>query len=666
MINIYYPRLVVPFGHKQFLSLIPTARPPPFFSVGDAVIRPFLTLFQAIPIIDLQKTRTTPIHATTIPFGFVFAPEVIGNYSDEELAAMIPEIEQAVGLTKEKMNRTFHKSWEKVKNAPPEQLILEQLLHYVTTYGFRDLGIYSAESIYIPYEALNIPEIRAGQIKLTIIHGYTHSQLQEKVKTLLSTGVALKETTIKALMECITALNFREIKIDDVKNKEVKCRLCDYLQVTPDQPVEFLRYLIFKATNNTLIIKNDETIESIKAAVKNNSEIANLYEKFERKNGLEPLASIFYRFKPLFLAFKTQPLLRHTINRIRKLAITYHQPMPEDYLNTYTAKIKHKEPGLDQLRAVLAHVNPFRKVRLAYALNYRLHAKDAIMFKIRNRKSFATGFDAGDYDQKLVRESLDLVLTSLVEDLTEKIRGKTIYFDPLFTYALPATEKQFSGNIPCGSFITLPSNMIIGIHWENLPDEMVDLDLSLMGCTKFGWDGQYRSDGSSDILFSGDITDAPDGATEAFYIQKQVPGTYLLMVNHFNRGRESSVPFKMFVARASETPFGYNYTVDPNNVEMIIPNMMDARQKMLGLLLVNPTNTVFYIGETNIGNTITSKQKTFILQARIALETAFMHPILLQDLLLQAGGKKVDRKDRADIDLSVEALQKDIILKLLQ
>ena len=57
-------------------------------------------------------------------------------------------------------NQTFHKSWDKVANAPIMQLILEQLIHYFTTYGFEDLGIYDSDLVYIPHEKLEIPELK--------------------------------------------------------------------------------------------------------------------------------------------------------------------------------------------------------------------------------------------------------------------------------------------------------------------------------------------------------------------------------------------------------------------------------------------------------------------------------------------------------------------------
>lgn len=651
---------------------------------------PLLRLFQAVVIDPQTNGQTIDLHAATIPYGFVFAPEVTASFSESALRTSIPWIAKELGMTKEQFNAAFHKSWKKVRDAPLEVLYTDQLVHYLTTYGAEAIGIYEKDNIFIPIEKLRIPDRKDNEkIKLVVIHGLTIKEVVQRIKRLLSSGIALKKETIDDIVQVIMAFELLQaLDIDTVKNKEVKCILCDRLHTIPKNPVEFLRYMLYKLTDTTLLIKNVQTITAIHDAVKVNNEIGDLFEKYQEQYGLEGLASIFYRFKPIFLAFRNNDQLRSTINRIRKLAIDYHKPMPEDYLNQVTAHLK--TDGLDQTRLVmeLAKVNVFRKIRLAYALNYRLLENDAILYRIRNGKSYATTLDVDQVNITEIRTGLDIILQSIADDLAKNIAGKRIYFDPQVQYALPATEKQFTGNIPCGSFITLPTSMIIGIHWTNLTPQInedrdkndyafadpfyrhnragrVDLDLSLMGLTKIGWDGSYRH-GDGDILFSGDITDAPNGATEAFYIKTQEPNTYLLMLNHFSRGHNDvQVPFTLFAARENGFGFGRHYVVNPNKVEMWIPNVMDSVQKMLGLIVLNKKQTVFYFGETSIGNSNTAKDKPYVHQARSYMETTFTHPLLLRDVLIRAGAIVTDKQSDADIDLSVQTLQKDTILSLL-
>ena len=40
------------------------------------------------------------------------------------------------------------------------------------------------------------------------------------------------------------------------------------------------------------------------------------------------------------------------------------------------------------------------------------------------------------------------------------VKGKTIYIPEYIDYTLPATEKQFIGYFPCGTFITISNDMV--------------------------------------------------------------------------------------------------------------------------------------------------------------------------------------------------------------
>ena len=74
----------------------------------------------------------------------------------------------------------------------------------------------------------------------------------------------------------------------------------------------------------------------------------------------------------------------------------------------------------------------------------------------------------------------------------DRMEGKTIYIPYHVNYAMPVTEKQFTGHFPTGTSITVPQDMIAGIHWTNT-DRHIDMDLSVMNKNgKIGWDSAYR------------------------------------------------------------------------------------------------------------------------------------------------------------------------------
>jgi hypothetical protein len=625
-----------------------------------------IRLFKAVPINahGLAKKETPKtLFQRTIQEGFIFSDEVISNYSDKELEDLFLKVKEIIGINGLQLNSSFHKSWQKVRDASEELLILEQIIHYFTTYGFEALGIYNKESVYIPDEELDIPDLN---LKLTIINGLTKEEIKEKLLVLLNSGIALSGNTIKDVVEVVLFVKLETWEIDNIKNKEVKSILYDYLGLVPQNAVEFLRYVVYKATDNSLLIKNAKTIETIKA--KKNLDILGLFEKYQSKYGLEKLAEIFYRFKPLFLAFRTNVGLRRITNKIRKLAIKNHKPMPEDYLNTITALLRQNETiNYENLRSELERVNIFRKIRLAYALNYRTKDNNSILYKIRNGKGFATPFQSSHQDR--VQEVLDIVLNSIIKNLKEKVKGKKIFIPENITYALPATEKQFTGNFPSGTCVEIPNDMVFGVHWENVKDNRIDLDLSLIDVdSKYGWDSDYRNE-SRTILFSGDVTDAPkpNGASELFYIKRNVNKAVLMVVNYYNHDEDSpEVPIKIFVAKEEITRIRQNYMVNPDNIVALANSTINNKQKILGLVISDQDKSKFYFSETYLGRSITSSNNEFVDNARKYLASYYSNTISLNDMLEKAGAILVKEKENADIDLSIEVLTKDSIINLLK
>jgi len=615
-----------------------------------------INLFKALPIEHKGTAKISDaLLKKTVQRGFIFSPEVVYNYSERELLEFTDEI----GLTPEQMNSSFHKSWKKIREASLEQLVLEQIIHYVTTYGFEHLGIYDENSVYIPTEDLEILGIEDNKLRLVVIKGYTREELKSKLMALLQTGIALKDDTIADVLVIANYVELDEQNIASIKNKEVKIALYDNLHIVPRDPLEFLRYAIFKCTGKTLLIKDDLTIDAIKSG----DDVSKLFFYYTSEYGSHRLAEIFYRFKPLFLAFRSNSDLKPIINKIRRLAMRYHKPMPSDYLNDVTSIIKRGGfPDNIKLQEQLKNANPFRKIRLAYALKYRNTDANSILYRIRNGKSYATDFRFANHTSAGM--VLDVVLNSIVENMD--VEGKKIYIPKYISYALPATEKQFTGNFPSGSYITIPHDMVVGIYWKDVNRHRIDLDLSLINDVgqKIGWDVAYR-DAERNIFFSGDMTAAPVGASELFYILKQNPANFIMFVNYYNFNCELEVPFKIMVAKEEVTNFNKNYMINPNNLMAVANSSINQKQKILGLLAVTPDESRFYFAETYLGNSITSSDKEYVTQGKEYLSGFYKNAINLNEVLKMAGAILVDEKEGCNIDLSPETLEKDTIINLL-
>lgn len=660
-----------------------------------------LVLFKALVLrntgASVNPSFYKTLHTETIKRGFIFSPEVLNSYAYEDLRLLIDDIEKCLGLTAKKMNNAFHKSWNKVATAPEYQLYLEQLVHYITTYGFEGADIYHPETVYIPAENLKIPSLKADKVYLTVIKGYTPAELLDKLTAMLSAGIALKEDTLKhvrSLLQEILAEIQHTDTIDNlfkkIKNKEVKMFLYHQLQFLPENPIEFLRYIIYVATGKTLIIKNREFIELLKkdsnaVEMPRGVTIVDLFKKYDLLFGYKKLASIFYRFRLLFLALRHRnSSMRYIVNRLRKLAPANHVPMKEDYLNNITAAISKGSFSNGKLKEELKKVNIYRKIRLAQAIQYRLQDTSAIVYRVRNGKSYAT--DLQPTNKTSLKIALDTILTAIANDISVRVKGKKIFLPQNVQYALPATEKQFIGYFPSGTCVKVPENIVAGIHWYNLK-RRVDLDLSALSLSqgKIGWDARLR-DGECNVLFSGDMTDAPlpQGAAELIYFNKKVNSAYLLNVNNFTydcydeeredtdnnssgKSSRNTVPFKLVVGSTSKlNKLPHNYLIDPNRVEAIIPMEMTQRQTVLGLIIATEKERALYLTEVNIGKSRSiSLDNSYVSQTLNYLLTQATNPIKLKDILIKAKAVLVDSPDDCDIDLSIEKIEKDTFIQLL-
>jgi hypothetical protein len=622
-----------------------------------------LRLFKAVPVgAHSDASVVDPeLAAKTLPLGFIFAPGITAGERADELVRQVNEL---YGRNPVELNAAFHKSFAKVRDSSMFRLRIEQMLHYLTTYGFEMIGLYDEGRVFIPREQLDIPEL-SEDLPLVVIRGLTVTELRVELMKLLGSGIALHAQTVA---DAVAVGQLVGLTVDDlgrVRNKEVQAALYRAYELVPAHPESFLRFCVYQATGSSLLIKNDTLIEQLK--MRTNDDLTGFFDRYAADHGPERLASIFLRFKPIFLAMRTNAAMRTHINRIRRLAVKHHRPLPEDYLNSVTARIK-AGTGIDtrELVDALERANTFRKVRLAYALKVRASELDSILYRVRNGKSWATEFS---FDNKVAVEHIgEIVYHSIVADVAHNVAGKTVYIPAGLHYTLPATEKQFTGNLPTGSYVEVAKNLVCGIHWENVPGHRVDLDLSLTHAGgKIGWDSAYR-DLSRSVYFSGDMTDAPPplGASEFYHVGPGVVGCWLMQVNYYNYSELHPVPFRIVASQEPRTNVNRNFLVDPNNILAAAHTELSVRQKTLGIIVADGKSTRFHFAETAFQGGRSSRANQGAEHARKFLMHQYTDAISLNDVLVAAGARVVaDSSEGVDIDLSPEEVDKTTIVNLL-
>lgn len=629
-----------------------------------------LRLFKAVQIIPFMDNKVdfARVMRQTLPHGFIFAPDVLQK-SSEDISMLIKEVRSLYGRNSQELNQGFHKSFEKVRTATRQQLVYEQVLHYLTTYGSMRAGFYDSEMVYIPYEDLNVPELTTN-IPLVVIHGLTYHEITQKLLQLLQSGIALAEQTVQDCLVVAKYVKLLRADVETIKNREVKIALYDHFGYVPSDPVEFLRYVVYVATQETLLIKNRKLITALNQSTKI---LDTYFDTYAKTTGLSKLGQIFYRYKPIFLAMRTTPKMRKTINQIRRLAVTNHVPMPVDYLNSITAQLT---TGVDMKKFLQAlnGATTFRKIRLAYALKFRTTGSQSIVYRVRNGKSWATSLTIPSRT-KYVENLYNVVVQSICDDLKKNVENKTIYIPAGVNYGVPATEKQFTGNIPVGTYVETTDDLVCGVYWKN-GDQHTDLDLSLLSIDgKIGWDRHYRDDHNG-IYFSGDMTDATHGASEVFHVSNKANGTWLMMVTYYNHSSYSAseAPFRTFVGQENKNNLIRKYLINPNNLLAYSESEVGSKQKTLGILTATnkgyglqsslPGNLRFYFAETMLDASRTSSVNGVTEHVREYFEKYYTNSLNLNDLLSAAGAIFVDNPEDAEINLSMEALDKLSIITL--
>jgi hypothetical protein len=322
-------------------------------NVNTLVIR----LFNGVlPSKNLLSFET--VNKVSVKYGYLVAPE-----------ACTTHVLDYIESQKIDYNSTFYKKWNSVISKSRFELLIDQLIHYASTYGTNFTG-----TPYIPEVAEDVPAFSTFKVIKTI----TKEEVISRCEKMLFSGIALKQETIQELLAILQHLG-HSVDIEKVKNKEAKMFLHVQTNSVPKDAVEMVRYLVYLATDKTLLIKDKVTLALIKA----NSHKVNL-PVLVSKFGADKLSSVYFRFKEIFLSLKTRPNAK-VVNRLRKLADKNHKPMKQGYFENLLSN----ESLINQLTLEkLDQISNFKKVLLLQTINIRLKELQNKFYLVRNQKLY--------------------------------------------------------------------------------------------------------------------------------------------------------------------------------------------------------------------------------------------------------------------------------------
>ncbi|MCK9544245.1 MAG: hypothetical protein M0R03_19675 [Novosphingobium sp.] len=572
------------------------------------------------------------INKTTIKFGVMVHPDACTQHTLDYL------LNNASNY-----NTTFYKSWDDVVSKDRFELLIDQIIHYSTTYGTN----FTANP-YIPND--NPEEIKFN--KFFVILPIYKEEVQEKIESMLYSGIALKSTTINDIIQIVLGLGL-DIDVEKVANREVKMILYKELGLLPKKPEEMIRFLVYVITNQSLVIKNKQTFYAIKNIISKDQGLALSINGYLNTYGIDKLSSVFYRFKPLFLAMKTKWTSK-TINRLRKAARKNHVAYKGTYFETLLSK---ESVNLDVLKKKVEELNNYKKIAILQTINVREKQIGLRNFIIRNGKSFIKESNPLWFDH--YKDIYNIVYESLINSIRSK-NNLTIKLPKNIEIALPTSEKSFIGNYPYGTRIKLTdTDSIIGISWKE-KDGAEDIDLSFIDISgnKIGWNSDYYNKNGS-IVYSGDMTSAKPEATELLYAKKGFK-TGIIKANLYSGHVKAK--YKMFFASEKIVNMKYNYMVDSNNIIFEDEFNFNENSKESSLGIIDANHFTFLMldsGMNRVSHYTKNDYSTHTIMYIMQTKDSYLK---LKDVLVDA--EFVFVEENADIDLS--KLDKSTLIQLFE
>ncbi|MDR1600888.1 MAG: hypothetical protein LBS42_00465 [Tannerella sp.] len=498
---------------------------------------------------------------------------------------------------------TFYTTIEEVTFKTRLELFVDQVLHYASTYGtdFRAK----------PFIINDTPVDLSGTV---VIDTITELEAVERCQNMLYSGMALSQETIENILLIIES-NF---DIDGIKNREALCLISVKKDVYPSGAEDIVRVLVYRATGKSLLIKDRKTLKLI-----------------SQSHTIIPielagkLSEVFYRFKDIFISFKTNPLNRHTVNRIRKLAAKNHKP----FVTPFWSTVLSAQKDLETIEQKAEELNSFRKIAILNAIRERIHNSTNVKpYIIRNGKLWIDINVKNSRNVAYLEKVFDILYQSLIRSA-----GKNkceITLPEHLTVMAPVSEKKFMGEIPIYSFVELKNDVIIGINWKE-KDGARDLDLSMIDSEgrKIGWDAEFYDDVKS-FVYSGDMTTANPEATELLYRREESDGEGIVSVNGYYLENEEA-SFKVFFAmeKIEKGEPKRDYMVNPENIIFQYEtNISDSEEKQLGVFV----DSKFIFASLKTSDKRISEKSITDLQL-VFMKQIHKHLLTLEQILADAG-----------------------------
>ena len=607
-----------------------------------------IKLFKAVVLRDGNNEDTYGMESsrlTALSRGVVFDPEVFVGRSLSESRAIVSIAIDEYGVVMAKVNSTFYKRFSDVENRSELQLRIDQLAHYMSTYG---RGIDRSDIVGYEPEYLKGLDIDVEH-DLTYIESLSIEEIGEKVKNMLTSGMALDEDTQKNLITVIEECGLLVSDyLDKISNREFMCRMCKELNLLPKNFDEFTRYLIYLGTGSTLLIKSRAMLTELDWLDRDaHARQEKAFDQYVKQFGIETVAKNITRYRKLYLVLRKRFTDKTLINRAMKLSKRMYVPRKQSPLE----HVMDLDVPLNAIRDSIANAPIYKLIKVMNAMIRRNDAPEARYFKIRNGKSYLK-LKNNDWHPDLVNwtnktQRKNLVQQMIVNELRTRYgdwSDKVFYIPDGVNYALPTSGKDFVGTLPyMSSYEFQGQDVSLGVAW----DTPADLDLHMLSLSgeHYGWNSSY--DGT--VTYSGDMTHLnPYGHAAEFYKIKANDLTAPMIISVNDYWSDAEVKFDVFVTGANvdrDDRQGVATQIGPKSV--LFHDKVSPQEMSKVLMIVLPTDDGVNIGftATNFGNV----RVPGVDDATTKLIEIFQHQLdntyMVTDLIKLLGGHVISNED---------------------
>jgi hypothetical protein len=492
---------------------------------------------------------------------------------------------------------------------------------------------------------------------------------------MLQSGIALKSETVSVLTDYVITFakcQNMPVDVDSIKNREALVIICDALGVMPKDGAKLFAHIIYKITGDTMIVKNRDMRNRIKLRMKSIHNYREIWKSLDEAQ-LIALASVYNRYKEIFLSFKDKndTVMNRIINKIGHLSKKHHKPMKrgfwETVLNSHVDEVV--------LRSEASKATNFKLLQVMQSIRERLlmaYDNTPNMILVRNGKIFIKDNTYSPECAKFFdwETKYNVCCEQLISNLSKN--ACKVKLPEKYVLTCPTSEKNFIGDFPMGTYCQMGENSVVGIYWRNdWGTRDFDLSFNDVHGNRIGWNSGYYNEDQS-VIYSGDITNAPNGANEVLHFRgtasHPIPNG-VVNINRYNG--ESGSKYKVFfgtddwanVNKADK--HNGNYMVDPNNLQLEATMKSDEMsQQTIGMVV----DSKFYFYSLSCGYapvTMAIRHKNGESKFRysgesykesanelIDIVTRKLYSMIALEQILQLAGFEFVTED-ADVDLTI-------------